>query len=152
MLKGYGRAGTAVEVLALGFAKWFMEQEDIAQNDLIYLKVRSVKRGLCERSSWDDESTKDPGRLVVCLTILLYTCIHAQVMGLDRIGQVDIEGAECSVLDAWMDAGLTCLVQEYFVEWHDVFTPEVKECATRTRGRLRDLAKECDHEVQVHVW
>eukprot|EP00285_Hemiselmis_virescens_P010854 CAMPEP_0173396524 /NCGR_PEP_ID=MMETSP1356-20130122/35737_1 /TAXON_ID=77927 ORGANISM="Hemiselmis virescens, Strain PCC157" /NCGR_SAMPLE_ID=MMETSP1356 /ASSEMBLY_ACC=CAM_ASM_000847 /LENGTH=179 /DNA_ID=CAMNT_0014355581 /DNA_START=51 /DNA_END=586 /DNA_ORIENTATION=+ len=36
--------------------------------------------------------------------------------------KIDIEGAECSVLDAWMDMGLTCTVQEYYIEWHDFFT------------------------------
>ena len=43
-------------------------------------------------------------------------------------------------------------MQEYFVEWHDVFTPEVKACATKTRNRLIDLTGKCGHKIGVHVW
>eukprot|EP00283_Hemiselmis_rufescens_P017411 CAMPEP_0173450678 /NCGR_PEP_ID=MMETSP1357-20121228/45262_1 /TAXON_ID=77926 /ORGANISM="Hemiselmis rufescens, Strain PCC563" /LENGTH=182 /DNA_ID=CAMNT_0014417383 /DNA_START=1 /DNA_END=546 /DNA_ORIENTATION=- len=35
--------------------------------------------------------------------------------------KVDVEGAECTVLDTWMDAGMTCRVSQYFVEWHARF-------------------------------
>ena len=46
-----------------------------------------------------------------------------------------------------------CLtVKAYYVEWHDVFTPEVKACATKTRERLIREAALCAHKIDVSVW
>ena len=46
MLKEYGRSGTAVEVQALGFPQWFIEQ-DVHPNDLIHLKVMTAAVFFC---------------------------------------------------------------------------------------------------------
>uniref|UniRef100_A0A7S0XWU0 Methyltransferase FkbM domain-containing protein n=1 Tax=Hemiselmis andersenii TaxID=464988 RepID=A0A7S0XWU0_HEMAN len=56
------------------------------------------------------------------------------------VAKIDVEGAECTVLDTWMDAGMTCRVSQYFVEWHARFdttsTSAKPPCQLATKARL----------------